>query len=247
MGPGVTVVVPWRGGCIHRERAWVWVLARYTETHPEWTVVLVEAPAGPWVKAAAVMPVVTALDEQAIVIVADADVWCDGLGNAVRNVEDGAAWAIPHQHVYRLDQGATGLVLDGADPAKLGVEHYAERPYIGVAAGGLLVARAGTLTDVPLDPRFVGWGGEDHAWGYALTALHGEPERHDAPLWHLWHPAQPRLDRRHGSNASAALRRRYRAARTDVEAMRQLVVEAQEASPWLSRSSSPTTRGGANW
>lgn len=240
-GPlGPVVIVPWRGGCPHRERAWAWVRARYAESHPEWPVVVVEAPEGPWVKAAAVMPVLAAYDFD-IVIVADADVWVDELGNAVRNVQDGAVWAIPHTHVYRLDQQATDLVLAGASATTIGVQHYVERPYIGVAGGGLVVARADTLLDVPLDPRFIGWGGEDHGWGYALATLHGEPWRGDDPLWHLWHPPQPRMDRRHSSNASAALRRRYRAARTDPMVMRRLVEEAKEASPWLSTASSSRT------
>ena len=76
--------------------------------------------------------------------------------------------------------------------------------------------------DIPLDPRFVGWGGEDLAWGYALTTLAGEPWRSDEPLYHLWHPTPARQSRKLGSSENERVRRLYREARlfvTDMEAL----------------------------
>jgi len=206
----VEIVVPWRAGCPHRERAWELVRGRYAEiAYP-----VVEAPGpDPWNKALAVMP---ALERSTadIVVVADADVWCDGLVRAVQAVEDGAPWAIPYLLVHRLD-----------------AERKPEqRPYAGMAGGGIVVAPRETLLDVPLDPRFVGWGQEDQCWGWALHALAGPPWRGDADLVHYYHPPQKRLNRKRGSNESWALRRRYLAARRDPAAMRALLEESRVPS-----------------
>lgn len=217
----VAVVVAWRGGCPYRERALAWVRARYAERHPQWELVVAEAPPGPWVKAEAVMPAIgrTAAD---IVVIADADVWCDGLGEAVSAVREGAVWAIPHRTVRRLTEGAVTALLAGTEPPQADV---AERPYPGVAGGGYVIAHREVLLSVPLDPRFVGWGQEDEAWATALTCLAGPPWRGEADLIHLWHPPQERLTRRRGSPEGWQLRRRYVRAKHDPSAMRALLNE----------------------
>jgi hypothetical protein len=103
----------------------------------------------------------------------------------------------------------------------------AKRPYRGIAGGGIVVLPAATLAAVPPDPRFVGWGAEDPAWRDALRCLVGmEWRRTRAPLFHLWHP--PALDEYGDHRASpenGALAARYKAARTDPGAMRELMAE----------------------
>lgn len=226
----VEVVVPWRDGCEHRRRALDWTTRRWAERHPDWTVTLAELAWGPWVKALAVMPAIVESSAD-VIVVADADVACDEVTSAVQAVLDGAAWAIPHGKVHRLTSAATAEVYGGADPADLGWEALAEDPYWGVAAGGLVVLTRPLALEIPLDPRFTGWGGEDHSWGFALSTLAGDPERGEAPLWHLWHPPAERVTRVIGSHASEALRRRYRDARIQADDMRRVVAEVP--TPWL--------------
>jgi hypothetical protein len=213
----VTVVVPWRGGEPHREAAWQWVRARLAG----WHVVEAEAPPGDWCKAAAVMPAIEATDAE-LVVVHDADVWSDGLAVAVDKVREGAPWAIPHKRVRRLNQASTRRVLRGEAPDRLPLE---EPPYIGAPTGGLVVLPRVTALQVPMDCRFVGYGGEDRSWGRALDTLVGPPWRGDVNLVHLFHPPQPRTDRNHGSEATEALRRRYMDARHNPTAMRALLDE----------------------
>lgn len=215
-----SVLVPWRGGCPHREAAWRWVAARYAERHPGWRVIRCECPNGPWVKALAVMPVVAECPDGPV-IVADADCWCAGLGEAVAAVEAGAPWAVPHRRVNRLSASSTAAVLDGADPHGLPLEEA----HVGVRGGGIVIARRDTLLDVPLDPRFEGWGGEDASWGIALTTLAGQPWRGSEGLIHLWHPPQERPSRLVGSQANHKLNMRYLRAAKSKTAMRALVAE----------------------
>jgi hypothetical protein len=224
----VDVVVPWRSGCPFREAAWRWVRSWWAETHPEWRVVEAPAPDGDWVKASAVNPAARASTAD-VVVVADADVVSPGVAEAAQKVVGGAPWAIPHLAVRRLTRDATASLLAGSDLDSL-TECVEERPYEGVAGGGLIVAPRSTLVDVGLDPRFNGWGGEDFALGWALATLVGEPWRGEADLIHLWHPPQPRETRKVGSKESELLRRQFSAARGDRVAMRALVEAGKAVS-----------------
>ena len=220
---GVSVVIPWRGGCPHREATRGWVLDRWRSAGHE--PVVGEAPPGPWCKALAVADALPrAVDD--VLVIADADVWCDGIGEAVDAVRAGAPWAIPHRDVRRLSHEATDAVLAGGE---LG-GRLAQRPYAGFEGGGLVVLSREVYERAPLDARFAGWGQEDQAWALALRTLAGQPWRGDAPLWHLWHPPQARETRRWGSPASRALYDRYRAARTSAVAMTVLLGEMEVAA-----------------
>jgi len=236
----VQVVVPFRGGCPHRERAWHFVRERYASIHPDWDVVEAPAPEGPWSKGAAVKPAVRGCDAE-IVIQADADVWSDGLERAVYAVICGQAeWAVPHRMVHRLSEVGTEAVLEGKDWRELadgphlhGDRFYAQRPYEGLWGGGIVVARRSVMLDCPIDSRFQTWGQEDEAWALALQCLYGKGWRGKADLVHLFHPPAERENRRYGSKAGRALHGRYRKARRDPEQTRALIAEAEEES-WVS-------------
>lgn len=215
------VIIPWRGGCPHREAALDWLTGRFGDWEPR----ISEPPEGPWSKGAAVAAAADGLDHDTVVVVHDADVWSPGTTAAVEAVKGGAPWAVPHRGVHRLTEHATSHVLAGADPDH-DLEH-SERAYTGLAGGGIVVLTAATLRRVPLDRRFEGWGGEDHSWGIALETLTGRSWRGKHPLWHLWHPPQHRLTRKVGSAASHQLFRRYHAARDNPAAMTALIEEGR--------------------
>ncbi|MFE7461679.1 hypothetical protein [Streptomyces sp. NPDC057554] len=156
-----------------------------------------------------------------VLVIADADSWAEGTGEAVRLVAGGhTRWAVPHWHVRRLAAPATARVLAGG---RLGGE--LERPaYVGYAGGGITVIRRDAYERTPLDRRFLGWGGEDMSWGLALSTLEGEGWRGQADLWHLWHGAAPRVGI-YGSDAARGLHHQYRRARGKPDRMRRLVQE----------------------
>lgn len=209
---------PWRVAARHHVSGWYRALGL--------DVVDGHCP-GPWRKAVAVAHAAqrSAAD---VFVVADADCLCGGVAQAIDAAETGAAWAVPHMFVHRLDQAATEDVYAGADPAA--TSGRTQPPYKGFAGGGIVVVRRDVWEQVPLDPRFAGWGGEDSSWAMALTALVGPPVRYESDLFHLWHPPPERMSRRWGSPASRALEIRYkRAARTSRRAMADLVAEARSA------------------
>lgn len=232
----VSVVVPWRPGCEHREASWEWVQARYREDHPEWELVTGTCADGPFNRAEAIIDG-AGKSSGDVLVVADSDVYTDPQP-AIDHLD---TWAIPHLLLHRLSAESTAKVLAGAawHGLPLSTDNRQDsKPYRGHATGTLVVLRRDVLFDVPPDVRFVGWGHEDDAWSAALNTLVGPPWRGDADLVHLWHPAQPRVSRTLGNPQSKALWRRYAAARRNPERMRRLINEAKEAT-W--QSASPPT------
>jgi len=221
----VAVLVPWRGGDPDRERAWAWLARWWADHYPTWPVLEGIPPEGPWCKAAAVAAALSMTDAD-VLVVADADVLVPGVGQAVQLVAGrSVSWAMPHKRVYRLTEAGTDrLIATGTppppsrgDPARGStpspIRLIAETHH-GEMGGGCVILPADLYRQVPLDPRFVGYGQEDTSWGQALTVIAGPPWRESNPLWHLWHQPQQRLTRAIGSHDGLALYRRYRAART---------------------------------
>lgn len=227
----VGVVIPWRheparvGAVEHVEQHLRLTLA------PPWTMARGRHDEVPWVKALAVADGLRKCPggPDDILVLHDADVIVPGLLAAIEAVVSGEArWAIPHGQVRRLDEPSTAVVLAGGELRG----RLTEAAYYGHAGGGCTVLRRADYESVPLDPRFVGWGREDDAWALALRSLLGEPWRGTEPCWHLFHPPQPRENRKYGSDANNALYRRYHEATGyGPAAMRALVDEALTSYP----------------
>lgn len=221
----VSVVVPWRGGCLWREAAWAHLQRRWAHEHPGWEVVQGHAPDGPWCKADAVADGLARTIGD-VLVVADADVWTEHVTDAVAAVEQGAPWTIPHLMVHRLTPDTTRDTILGVQPLTTGLPVERE-PYPGYPGGGITILPRALYEQVPLDPRYRGWGQEDESWALALHTLAGEPWRGTEPLYHLWHPPQPRsrTSRHWGSEESKALFHRYQRAAHNPHTMRALLNE----------------------
>lgn len=224
----VKVIIPWRSGCPIREANLATVQRWWANRCPEWPVYLGEwsADRGPWRKGCAVRRALDNSPATDVVVVSDADVIIPGVFQAIEALEtDRYEWAMPHRTVYRLTPDMTNLVTAGKmvlpdfvpDPRV-----YAGRAemYTGSAGGGAVVLTGDALSRCPVDPRFAGYGSEDHSWARALCMLAGAPHRTPSPLWHLWHTPQDRLrigdsvSRGIGSIESLRLWTRYRTATT---------------------------------
>lgn len=219
----VSVLVPAR---LDRQRQDLWDFLR-----PRWEKLgyeIVEGTCtGPWCKARAVEDALSRATGR-ILVVADADVWCDGVPAAVAKVKAGAAWAIPHYLVRRLTMPATLEVLaSGNWPIRRTTTTYAQPPYPGRPGGGIVVLSRESYAKVPMDPRFTGWGQEDESWALALGTLLGRSWRGLADLWHLHHPPAARQSRNFGSQASMNLHRRYVVAHRQPRRMEALVAEVR--------------------
>jgi hypothetical protein len=213
----VSVIIPWRPGCPHREASRDWLVSKIETDHPDWQIVETDHPGDDWSKAEAIILGIERSYGD-VIVVHDADVWSDGTMEAIQMVRQGQPWAMPHQRVIRLDERASIAWRDGSRGTMV-VRNTAERPYQGVLGGGIVVLPRSTAEMYPPDRRFRGWGGEDESWAFMLETLVGPVWRGRHDLIHLWHPPQARRTRSHGSQANTDLAAQYRAARGNVEVM----------------------------
>ncbi len=221
----VSVIIPWQKGDRTREQAKEHVLNWFhTEMPDSWQIVVAETNQRPFSKAGVVREALKDTFGK-IIVVHDADSITPGLPETVQMIEGRARWAIPHTMVHRLTPEATEAIYQGADMNSL-IQSTHEKPYKGVRAGGSIVLERSLFEECPPDPRFIGWGGEDEAWGYALhiVANHDAP-RSKQPLIHLWHTPPERMTRMYGSPESKRLIERYRVASRNKQVMLKLIAE----------------------
>lgn len=237
--PTVGVVIPTRTtGDPWREKALEWVRRWYAEKHPELPVVLGEIPEDDeWSKGAAVAGGIEQLGPVDVLVLADGDsviLEPEVLSNAIHLVSSGrASWIVPHRIVYRLREAETARLH--ADPAaKPRPGAVVRTPYAGPAGGGITVLSSDAFRRVGgIDRRFLGWGGEDVAFGWALATVVAPVTRLQGRLLHLWHP-HPAPDLR-GSPASEALVARWREARGYPRRMAEMI----ETGEWTPRPPLP--------
>ena len=219
----IDVIIPWSGNCVYRASARSYVESRWAGCGIN--VVIGEID-GPWSKSLAVRAALESSTADTLVVT-DGDVWSDSAVSDAVLVDGGCPWAVPFSTVRRLTAPATQDVLDGGP---LGGK-LVKLPMRAVPGGGLVILSRELYERAPLDPRFVGWGHEDEAWGQLLTTTVGRPKMSDAVLWHLWHPPQDKY-RTPERVASGKLRGKYAAARRDQAAMQALASEARAALGW---------------
>jgi hypothetical protein len=180
-----------------------------------------------------------------VVVVSDVDCWVapDEIATAIEAVASGGfGWAVPHRDVRRLTRARTLQFLAQPAPAAEVLVHASElteAPYLGFAGGGVVVLSGQAARQVPLDPRFRGWGQEDTSWALALATMLGAPYRGLHDLLHLWHPPMPRRCRAFGSDENVLLMRRYAAAEGDRVTMAQILEEVGAAATAEAAGCSP--------
>lgn len=196
-----------------RERARAFVDQWYTRHIA--APVFVGGCAGEWSKGEAIADALDQAKGARVFVLADADSYLHDPAHlimAIAQVVDGGhAWAVPHHTIYRLNaKESLRLCENPGAPARLG---WTCRPmYYAVPGGGItVITRAAFDLVGGIDARFLGWGGEDLTFGWALETLVNDGYRGLGQLVHLWHPhPAPNL---RGSAASEALVATYKAAR----------------------------------
>lgn len=221
------IVIPYSDTDEYRRTVLGYVTSLYNTNG--YDVIIGEIPASDiWSKGRAVRAGIAGMDDDEVIAVADADVWLspEGLLWASERLEpDG--WVIPHLKVRRLSQGATGAVLDDRDEWLQGDLERA--PYPGIVGGGIVILTVGQYRKCPIDPRFEDWGSEDHAWGYALYAMFGNPIRGTLDLVHFWHPPSAQKGYgKLGSDSNSNLRKKYFQAIHKPDVLRSLIAEGEQ-------------------
>jgi hypothetical protein len=222
-------------GDADRAAALSYVRKWYERLHDFELVIGTCAKDEPWSKGLAVARAVRRT-RQRVLVLADADVLVspESLTECVRAVAFGdAAWSQPHATVYRLSRLSTNMVYNGElTEIRHLFRRALDRPeHPAPAGGGISVMHRDAFEAVGgIDPRFIGWGGEDISFAWALETLVGQCFRGGVPMWHLYHARAPRRLGNRASESSEQLAARYAMANGDRAAMQELVGERAHAT-----------------
>jgi glycosyltransferase involved in cell wall biosynthesis len=107
-------------------------------------------------------------------------------------------WFVPYRKFYRLTKEASSLLLasDPANPIKFTCPPRPEHmqgdtdPNVGHWYGAMVQIMPKEAFDAVggWDPRFRGWGGEDHAAMRAMDTLYWPHKTMPTQVLHVWHP-----------------------------------------------------------
>ena len=182
----ISVIVPRTKGIPDRDAIWEYIKPRFDGYH----IIEVDDPTSKltaYNKAAAITSAISKIRGN-IVIMSDADVWCDKLQLAINAVLNGAPFAIPHKHIHRLSKTTTEKLLANEPVQEL---EYVRKQRV-VKGGGLIVLHRDVIKAHLPDTRFVGWGHEDRAWYCELHTFYPNYWQGSATLYHMYHEWQTR-------------------------------------------------------
>ena len=162
----------------------------------------------PWSKARSINLASECASEWDVAMIADADaiVPLDQLQRCLSFVTRTGVAAWPFTRYRRLTAEGTEEVLAGRTLS----ESITIRPFKTDDGGLVIVPRRVWDSFGGLDPRFVGWGGEDNMLAVACRTMGGRMERTKGLGYHLWHEPARRWDDP-AWPAVQTLRQRYRA------------------------------------
>lgn len=224
----VTIAVPLGRNEPWRDRAWAYTRA-WWQRETGWPIVTGRHDGERYQKGLALADALEHVTTP-YTLVLDADILIPDLPAVAEQTVAAGVWAQPHRNIIRLTQAATEAVYAGADPFQAAQDRRQRlERYRHVVGGGALLLPTAWARQVPFDPRFRGWGGADHSWGWALHTTFGPPRLFENPALHLWHPPQPRQSRERGNPENEALKARYSRAFGNRAAMSELTAEARAA------------------
>lgn len=225
----VSVLIPYQSdGNGPRDSAFEWVLGYYAHTMPEIELCIGELSVSseePFSRSKAINQAYRQATRD-IIVIADSDIAYDPhlLKESITHV-DNRQWVIPFSRILRLSEEVTELVLQHARDWPLTVNIDLAVEQASAFVGGFNVLNRKAYETVGgYDERFIGWGGEDEAFAYALDTLIGQHVRLDGEMVHFWHPfVGPGGNPHYDSNF--ALYERYKKARGQIPAMLNLIRE----------------------
>jgi len=208
---------PWR------DRLWAWVRER-VEAEVDWLIVEGLSVDGPFNRSRALNEAAKEAGDWDVAVILDADTLPD-FGRLRPAVDIAAVTGelVCPQDVFRsLSREGTKAVLAG----DCAIEDAPKRwDYPRPKSSCVVVSRETWGLVGGFDERFQGWGFEDASFYHTCEALVGI-ERMAGPVWHCWHP---RSTEKHEASrlyqANQGLGQRYKAARKDADAMRQILGE----------------------
>jgi len=214
-GYGISILVPLHldGSCKRREENWDW-LKRYWEKNLPGAEIIIghDKDAGeiPFSKSVAVNDAAIRAHGDILVIV-DADVYIsvESVLHCAKEIRTATKrgnklWFMPYRHLFRLTEQVSNKVIasDPLHPYAVSFPpaewEFSNKAFfqdipasrVGHWYGAMIqiMSKSAFYEVGGWDPRFRGWGGEDHAAMVAMDTLYGPHKTIPSQVLHLWHP-----------------------------------------------------------
>lgn len=223
----LSVICPLRAGFGHDRNA-AWTTARVAAfAGDETEIIFGNSPDGLFNKAAAVNDGASRATGDVLALLdADAMLTRYAVLRAVQIVADGG-WCRPFHTVWALTEHYSAQVLEYPPSLDVPIDESEVAHKMPLNPGMAVFLSRRDFEDIGgMDPRFVGWGGEDESWGFQCGTLLGQSQRVEAVCGHLWHESVEQLHQPHFKQ-NVELRNRYSEiyARRNKGAMRALIAE----------------------
>jgi len=263
-GKGISILVPFHCTDHHSQRAknWHWLKKYWEDQLPYAEIVMgrdtiCELDSSiPFSKSVAVNDAASKATGDVFVIVdADGYIEIDSVLHCVKQIRRARKrgerlWYIPYRQFFRLTEWASELVLQSSPKDPFTFSTPLDPKYVQNTSGSQLGHWYGALIQIVpreafeevggWDPRFRGWGGEDHAAMRATDTLYWPHKTLPGQVIHIWHPMlgpqgispwiewQNRMwNNQSTTGANDALSGRYYGAHGDIKRMRKLVQEGR--------------------
>lgn len=222
------VIIPFYSNNVDRITAYQYTVDWWKSCYPEFEIIRGES--FPFIKGVALQNAINQTDAECLII-ADADSIIapkENIQKAVDFISRTSRWFVPYDRVFRFTKEETNDYYFKSEHGFPDLKSKHETicaPYYPTLGGGIVILPR-TLWDLVggIDKRFVGWGGEDRSFGYALSTIHSHPIQMEGRLLHLWHPDQGPTQPM--SRDTIDLAERYRKAYKNRQKMKILIDES---------------------
>ena len=207
-GEGISIIIPFRASRddLRRTRNLEWVVRYWKAQLPDATIIIGEdfEADKPFSKSIAVNNAVKhAIGD--ILVITDADGYVDTktvvhCASEIRKArrKNLPLWFVPYRRFYRLTESASRKLLESSPekPLRFSMPPNSNHiqgdadPNVGHWYGAMIHILPREAFDVVggWDPRFRGWGGEDHAAMRAMDTLYWPHKTLPNQVLHIWHP-----------------------------------------------------------
>ena len=223
----ISILMPYKPDNGPRDIAFNWVKKYYEVAMPEAELCIGTSSGDLFNIAKAVNKAAENATREIFVLVGGDVIYDPGIIDEAVKLLDKYPSVIPFRGVINLSEDMTNRLL-GTEPKwplNTKIDDYNIDNFYERFGGKMMVMRRETFIAAGgYDERFVGWGGEDDAFIYALETLCGPFIKLDNQVIHLWHPTMEwRTDS--STHANRNLFFRYKKASRNKKAMLKLINE----------------------
>jgi GT2 family glycosyltransferase len=189
----ISFLVPFKSDNGYRDKIFKWILTFYEKYFPNAEICIGSSISEPFSRSEAINNAALKSTKNIFVIVDSDLIYDPTIIKTSIELLNNNSWVVPYNFINYLSQSSTEHLLTTPPTWPLRVNLDAPKinyGKIGVTGGICIIPRKNFQRVRGFDTRFIGWGGEDDAFAFAVNTLCGKYTRLDGQIFHLWHPSK---------------------------------------------------------